>query len=57
MWVKKARRGLSCSTNAMDLVEVGVGGVGLAAQGVEDEDVEILQEREAPAGMSLMSVR
>ena len=28
-------------------VEVGVAGVGLAAERVEDEDVEVLQERDA----------
>ena len=28
-------------------IEVGVAGVGLAAEGVEDEDVEVLEEREA----------
>jgi len=39
MWVKKARRGASCSTRAM-IGEVGVGGVGLGAQGVENEEVE-----------------
>ncbi len=30
--------------------EVGVAGVGLAAEGVEDEDVEILEERDADVG-------
>ena len=34
-----------------------VAGVRLAAQGVEDEDVEILEEGDALGGMSLMSVR
>ena len=30
--------------------EVGVAGVGLVAEGVEDEDVEVLEEREAFGG-------
>ena len=50
MWVKKARRGLSCSTKAMEFSRCEWLGWGVAAEGVEDEDVEILKEREALFG-------
>ena len=49
MWVKKARRGLSARRGRW-IFRGGVAGVGLAAEGVEDEDVEVLEEREALFG-------
>ena len=42
--------GLELLDEGDGVFEVGVAGVGLAAEGVEDEDVEILEEREAFGG-------
>ena len=43
MWVKRARFGLSCSTKAMERSRCEWLGMGLAAERVEDEDVEVLE--------------
>ncbi len=50
MWVKKARWGLSCSTMATDFSRCEWLGCGVEAEGVEDEDVEILEEGDADLG-------
>ena len=50
MWVKKARLGFELFDEGDGFFEVGVAGVRVAAEGVEDEDVEILEERDADFG-------